>query len=115
MGKETDFKFYSGTVGEQQSIKAGFDLDSGDWEANQDISQYKDHVKKEIEYQNHFGHNKKNYGFRKMATIPDIVAIKILQEHHLDLHSPHFMQDPNNMKKLRTILITEYPDLLVNT
>jgi hypothetical protein len=50
-----------------------------------------------------------------MATIPDIVAIKILQDHHLDLHDPSFMQDPNNLKKLKTILMSEYRDLVVNT
>ena len=50
-----------------------------------------------------------------MATIPDIVAIKILEDHKLDLHDPTFMQDPNNLKKLKTILITEYSDLVINT
>jgi len=50
-----------------------------------------------------------------MATIPDIVAIKILQDHKLDLHDPHFMSDSNNLKKLKSILITEYRDLVINT
>jgi len=113
MSKETDFKFYSGTVGKEKGINAGFDLATGDWQAVQDISAYKDHVKQERDFQNYYGKTKQ--GYRKMATIPDIVAIKILQEHHLDLHDPMFMQDSNNMKKLRTILITEYPDLLINT
>ena len=50
-----------------------------------------------------------------MATIPDIVAVKIKEDHHIDLHDPAFMQDSNNMKKLKVILKLEYPDLLINT
>lgn len=113
MSKETDFKFRSATVKANEGIHAGFDLSSGDWQATQDITQYKEQAKMDRDRQEYFGHKKG--GYRKMATIPDIVAIKILQEHHLDLHDPGFMNDPNNMKRLRTILQTEYRDLLVNT
>jgi len=113
MSKETDFKFHSATVGKDTGINAGFDLKTGDWEAKQNISQYKEQAKHDRDKQEYFGIRKD--GYRKMATIPDIVAIKILQDHKLDLHSPTFMQDPNNMKKLKHILFTEYRDLLVNT
>jgi hypothetical protein len=113
MSKETDFKFRSATVKADEGIHAGFDLSSGDWQATQDITQYKEQAKMDRDRQAYFGHKKG--GYRKMATIPDIVAIKILQEHHLDLHDPGFMNDPNNMKRLRTILQTKYRDLLVNT
>jgi len=41
MSKETDFKFYSATVGANEGIQAGFDLQSGDWQAVQDISKYR--------------------------------------------------------------------------
>lgn len=113
MSKETDFKFHSSTVSTKEGIQAGFDLETGDWQATQDITQYKEHAKLDRDRQEYFGHTKG--GYRKMATIPDIVAIKILQEHNLDLHDPSFMSDPNNLKKLRKILVTEYRDLLVNT
>jgi|TARA_R110000751_G_scaffold26221_1_gene70470 hypothetical protein len=113
MSKETDFKFHSSTVGADEAIHAGFDLKTGDWQAQQDITQFKDQAKLDRDRESYFGKSKS--GYRKMATIPDIVAIKILQEHHLDLHDPAFMSDPNNMKKLRTILMSEYRDLLVNT
>lgn len=113
MSKETDFKFHSSTVGAQEGIHAGFDLQSGDWEAVQDISKYKEAAKLQREKEAYYG--KSNNGYRKMATIPDIVAIKILEDHHLDLHDPAFMSDPNNLKKLKTILITEYSDLVINT
>ena len=113
MSKETDFKFHSATVGEEKSINAGFDLNTGNWEAKQDVSQYIEQAKRDRDKQEHYGIRKD--GYRKLATIPDIVAIKILQDHHLDLHDPSFMGDPNNLKKLKTILMSEYRDLLVNT
>ena len=113
MAKENEFKFHSSTVGQNQGINAGFDLQTGDWEAKQDITQYLVDAKIERDKQEYYGARKD--GYRKMATIPDIVAIKILEDHNLDLHHPLFMKDPNNMKKLRQILITEYRDLLINT
>lgn len=113
MSKETDFKFHSATVGAGKGIQAGFDLKSGDWQATQNITQYKDQAKRDRDQQEYYGIRKD--GYRKMATIPDIVAIKILQDHNLDLHDPAFMSDPNNMKKLKTILMSEYQDLLINT
>jgi hypothetical protein len=113
MAKENEFKFRSATVEANKDIHAGFDLQTGDWEAKQDITQYKEAAKLEREKEAYYGRTKQ--GYRKLATIPDIVAIKILQEHHLDLHDPTFMQDPNNLKKLKTILMSEYSDLVVNT
>jgi len=113
MAKENEFKFYSGTVGKDKSINAGFDLNTTEWEAKQDITDYVEHAKLEREKQDYYGIRKD--GYRKLATIPDIVALDILQKHNLDLHDPHFMNDPNNLKKLKTILSSEYRDLLVNT
>jgi len=113
MSKETDFKFRSSTVEIDKDIHAGFDLESGDWQATQNITQYKEQAKKDRDRQEYFGHTKGSY--RKMATIPDIVAIKILQDHNLDLHDPSFMGDPNNLKKLKSILLSEYRDLVINT
>jgi len=113
MAKENEFTFRSSTVKANEDIHAGFDLQSGDWEASQDITQYKENVKLQKEREAYYGRSKGSY--RKMATIPDIVAIKILQEHHLDLHDPNFMQDSNNLKKLKKILMSEYSDLVVNT
>lgn len=112
MAKETEMKFHSATVG-KEGIKAGFDVKTEQWQAEQDITQYVEHAKEEREKQEYYGHRKD--GYRKLATIPDIVALKMLQDHKLDLHDPMFMKDPNNMKRLRYILMTEYPELLINT
>jgi len=113
MAKENEFTFRSSTVKANEDIHAGFDLQTGDWQAKQDITQYKENVRLQKEKEDYYGRTKN--GYRKMATIPDIVAIKILQEHHLDLHDPNFMRDPNNLKKLKKILVSEYSDLVVNT
>ena len=113
MGKENEFKFHSATVDAKENIHAGFDLDNGNWQAVQNITQYKENVKLQKEKETYYGRSKS--GYRKMATIPDIVAIKILQDHNLDLHDPSFMQDPNNLKKLKKILVSEYSDLVINT
>jgi len=113
MSKESDFKFHSNTVGAKEGINAGFDLQTGDWEAVQNITQYKEAAKLERDKQAYYG--LKDKGYRKMATIPDIVAIKILEYHKLDLHDPSFMQDSNNLKLLKKILVTEYPELVINT
>lgn len=113
MAKENEFKFHSATVGAEKGMNAAFDLETQEWEAKQNISDFKEHAKLEREKQDYYGIRKD--GYRKLATIPDIVAIKILQEHKLDLHDPNFSSNPANMTKLKKILMSEYRDLLVNT
>ena len=110
---KSDFKFQSATINPKESIKAGFDLKTGEWEATQNIQQYKEQAKLDRDRQDYFG--KANKGYRKMATIPDIVAIKINEDHGIDLHDPAFMHDKDKMIKLKHILRFEYPDLLINT
>jgi hypothetical protein len=113
MARENEFSFQSATVNPKKGMKAGFDLQSAEWEVKQDVQQYKDQAKRDRDREQYFG--RINKGYRKMATIPDIVALEILQNHKLNLHDQLFMNDKNNMKKLKTILMMEYPDLLVNT
>ena len=50
-----------------------------------------------------------------MATIPDIVALKINEDYGIDLHDQAFMRDTDKMKKLKVILKQEYPHLIINT
>ena len=93
-------------------MKAQFDLETGDNYVEQNVDNFKLAAALEREKQDHYG--LKNNGYRKFATIPDIVALKILTDHHLDLHDPNFGLDPNNMVKLKKILISEYSDLVIN-
>ena len=113
MAKENEFKFKSATVNPMQGMNAGFDLQTGQWQATQNVDSYLKHIQLEREKQDYFGQT--THGYRKMATIPDIVAIKIKEDHGIDLHSQTFMRDKDKLKKLRYILTTEYPHLLVNT
>ena len=113
MAKENEFTFGSSTVKPKEDIKAGFDLQTGNWEAKQDVSQYLKNAQLDRDREAYFGRT--NKGYRKMATIPDIVAIKINQDHGIDVHDTHFMRDKDKLKKLKSILISEYPDLLINT
>jgi len=115
MAKENEFTFGSSTIKPKEGIRAGFDLTTGNWEANQDVSQYLKSAQLDRDRESYFGRKQNKSGFRKMATIPDIVAIKIKQDHGIDLHETTFMRDNDKMKKLKYILQTEYKHLLVNT
>ena len=82
------------------------------WNIYQDETPYIEEVKRDREL---LQSGKREMGYRKMCTIPDIVAIDLLQNHHLDIHDPQFMNDPNNLKKLKKVIQTDYPYLLVST
>ena len=55
---------------------------------------------------------KTDKGYKKFATIPDIVAIEVSQKYGIDVHDPDFMQDVDKKAKFMTIIRTEYPHLL---
>jgi len=81
-------------------------------QVKQDIQPYLDAVKRDRE--NLENNNQKSH-YRKFATIPDVVAIEILEKYGLDIHAPTFMKDKDSVKKLKNIIITEYPELIVST
>jgi len=89
-----------------------FDGNAFKTQVSQDISGIIEQVSYDREYQDTHGKSK---NYRKIATIPDIVAIEILANYGLDLHAPDFMHHPINGRKLRQILKSEYPKLLLNT
>jgi len=81
-------------------------------QVSQDINGVLEQTALDREYQEAHGKSKK---YRKIATIPDVVAIEILTKYGLDLHAPDFMHHAINGRKLRQILKSEYPKLLLNT
>jgi len=89
-----------------------FDGNSFQTQVSQDISGIIEQVDLDREFQDIHGKSKK---YRKIATIPDIVAIEILQKFGLDIHAQDFMHHPANGRKIRQILKSEYPKLLLNT
>ena len=56
----------------------------------------------------------KSGSMRKLATIPDIVALEIKANHDIDIHDPETSQNRYMMAKFKTILKSEYPLLLSN-
>jgi len=81
-------------------------LDDKDYQLEQDIQAYKDYAKQQREMDS-FAHNGRQY--RSFAIIPDIVAIDILNKYGLDIHSPEFMSNPADLRRLRQIIDTDYP------
>lgn len=79
------------------------------WQIYQDEKPYLEEVKREKENQNKRSH------FRKFATIPDIVAIEILDKYGLDVHDPSFLHDRDRIAKLKQIITQDYKHLIVNT
>ena len=75
-----------------------------------------DDIKKEVERDRAILQEEKKVGaWRKAFTIPGIVAVEILMKHGIDLHDSEFMSDYQAMNKLKYIVKTEYPHLLVST
>ena len=99
------------------NFKASIDYGEKDGDARyqiyQDVDGIIDEVKKDREMLAIPG--KKQLGWRKAFTIPDIVAIEIYEKYMLDVHEPEFFHDRSKMKRLKYIVQTEYPHLVVST
>ena len=94
------------------SLSGGIELDGyqSNWTVTGDIEAAKETVKQAREA----GPNKKTH-FRHMAEIPHIIVLELLTKHNLDILDSEFLKNPANMNRLRYLLKTEYPDLLVQT
>jgi hypothetical protein len=80
--------------------------DEQNYQLEQDIQAYKDYAASQRE-QDTFSNNGRTY--RSFAIIPDIVAIDILTKYGMDIHSPEFMHDPAQLRKLKQIIESDYP------
>ena len=98
------------TVGSSLAGAIEYDDIGTNWRVWQDEKPYVDMVKAERET-----HSTRHTHMKKFATIPDIVAMEILEKFGLDLHSPEFMHDKDAMKKLKAIMVMDYPHLIVST
>ena len=79
------------------------------WKIYQDEKPFIEQAKLEREQQ-----SSKDVGFKKFATIPDIVAIEIKDRYGIDIHAPDTMHDSDKMAKFMTIIRQEFPYLLSN-
>ena len=98
------------TVGSSLAGAIDYDDTGANWRVHQDEKPYVDMVKEERE-----NHNSMHTHMRKFAAIPDIVAMETLVKYGLDLHSPTFMHDKDAMKRLKAIMVMDYPHLVVST
>jgi len=85
--------------------------DESNFKLEQDVSAYKDYAaaQRELDTVSHNGR-----AYRSFAFLPDIVAIDILIKYGLDIHAPEFMDNPANLRKLKQIIITDYPLLMTS-
>lgn len=56
--------------------------------------------------------NKKDTGYKKFATIPDLVSIEINEKYGIDIHDPTTMHDRDKMNKFKRIIKENYAYLL---
>ena len=77
------------------------------WRVYQDERPYLEQAKQDRE-----APKKRDLGYKKFATIPDIVAFEISQKHGIDIHEPTFMHDQDKRAKFMTIIKNDYPHLL---
>tara|TARA_R110000822_G_scaffold4672_1_gene20158 strand:- start:3085 stop:3417 length:333 start_codon:yes stop_codon:yes gene_type:complete len=95
------------------SLKGTFEYSSGaakgdsTWVVEQDEKPFLEKAKQERD-----NGQRKDIGYKKFATIPDIVAIDILSKYGIDIHKPETMQDKTLMTKFKNIIKSEYAYLL---
>ena len=77
-----------------KGLQGHFDIDKGDGWFQQDLTPFIDKAKEDRHYVEQHGQRKD--GYRKFATIPDAVALKILEDHHINLHDPNVPQEPKH-------------------
>lgn len=77
------------------------------WQVYQDERPYLEQAKLDREQT-----QKRDIGYKKFATIPDIVAIELKDKYGLDIHHPEFMSDPDKKAKLMTIIRNDFKHLM---
>lgn len=86
------------------------DTNTGEFQVHQDSQPFLEAAKRERDMAERFGH--KDTGYRKACTIPDIVAVDLMYKYKIDIHSPDFMHDPAQIRKVINIMKTDYPHLM---
>ena len=101
-----------GTVGNSMSGAIQYEGHKGEssWQIYQDEKPFLEEVKREREQ----GAKDNILGAKKFATIPDIVAIEVMEKYGIDIHDPRIMGDKQEMMRFKRIIMTEYPHLVVN-
>ncbi len=85
--------------------------DEQNFQLEQDVRFYKEYAEQSRQ-RDEVASSKRKY--RSFCIIPDIVAIDILTKYHLNIHDPNFMNDPAAVKRLKNIIMSDYPALLTS-
>jgi len=85
--------------------------DSKNFLLEQDISAYKKYAEDSRKL-DELAPSKRQY--RSLFIIPDIVAVDILTKYGIDIHAPEFMSDQAQVKRVKNIVMSEYPQLLTS-
>ena len=93
--------------GQGGTLAGGINHDSLDFKLYQDERPFIEQAKLDREMQ-----TKKDVGYKKACTIPDIVAIELNYKYGIDIHADEFMKDPAQVKKVLKIIKSEYPYLM---
>jgi len=80
--------------------------DEKDFKLEQDVGAYKAYAEQQRQLDSI---SRDGRTYRSFAIIPDIVAIDILTKYNMDIHSPEFMSDPAQLRRLKQIIETDYP------
>ena len=78
------------------------------WEMRQDETPFLEQAKQDREASKKVTAN----GYKKFATIPDIVAIEIAQIYGINIHEPETLHDRDKMNTFKRIIATDYKHLL---
>ena len=89
------------------TLVGGLNEETKEWKIYQDEKPFLEQAKQDRD-----SVTKRDLGYKKACTIPDIVAIDILAKYGIDVHSETFMQDRDLVRKVLTIMKTEYPHLM---
>ena len=105
-------KWTIGNNAAHRSLKGTINYDGvkGDsyWQIYQDEKPFLEQAKMDREASK----KKTDKGYKKFATIPDIVAIEVKEKYGIDIHDTTFLHDKDKKAKFMTIIRQDYPHLL---
>ena len=101
------WKVTPGTVNNTMAGQIEYDDAGSVWKIYQDEKPFLEQAKQDRETMSGDVN-----GFKKFATIPDLVAIEVKEKHGIDIHAYDTMHDKDKMARFMLIVKQEYPYLL---
>ena len=95
------------TINNSMAGQIDYDDKESRWQIYQDEKPFLEQAKQDREKK-----SKKDVGYKKFATVPDIVSIEIMEKHGINIHDPNFLHDADKKKKFMKIIKSEYSYLM---